>query len=42
MIVELLPEARFELVGAVAYYEDEQRGLGRRLWDGVHSLRDTG
>jgi hypothetical protein len=31
MIIEVLPEAKSELMDAVAYYEGEQRGLGRRL-----------
>lgn len=35
MIIELLPEAKSELMDAVAYYEGEQRGLGHRLWDEV-------
>ena len=35
MIVEFLPEARSELLDAVAYYERELPGLGRRLWDEI-------
>jgi len=35
MIVEFLPEARSELLDAVAYYEKESVGLGQRLWDEV-------
>ena len=35
MIVEFLPEARAELLDAVAYYESELNGLGLRLWDEV-------
>jgi toxin ParE1/3/4 len=32
MIVEFLPEAKSELLDAVAYYEGELNGLGQRLW----------
>jgi hypothetical protein len=32
MTIEVLSEARFELRDAVAYYEKQQRGLGKRLW----------
>ena len=32
MIIEVLSEARSELWDAVAYYEEQQRGLGKRLW----------
>ena len=32
MTVEVLPEARSELRDAVAYYEEQQSGLGERLW----------
>jgi hypothetical protein len=35
MIVEFLPEAKSELLDAVAYYEGELNGLGQRLWDEV-------
>jgi ParE toxin of type II toxin-antitoxin system, parDE len=35
MIVEFLPEAKSELVDAVAYYEGELSGLGQRIWDEV-------
>jgi hypothetical protein len=31
MIVEFLPEAKSELLDAVAYYEGELNGLGQRL-----------
>lgn len=33
MIVEFLPEAKSELLGAVAYYEGELNSLGQRLCD---------
>src|ERR1700730_9430720 len=36
MIVEFLPEAKSELLDAVAYYEGELNGLGQRRWDEVH------
>ena len=32
MTIEVLPEARSELQDAVAYYEEQQSGLGKRLW----------
>jgi hypothetical protein len=32
MIIAVLPEARSELRNAVAYYEEQQDGLGKRLW----------
>jgi hypothetical protein len=32
MTIEVLFEARSELVDAVAYYEEQQGGLGKRLW----------
>lgn len=32
MIVEFLPQARSELLDAIAYYEDESSGLGERFW----------
>ena len=35
MNVTFLPEARAELLDAVAYYEGELSGLGVRLWDEV-------
>jgi plasmid stabilization system protein ParE len=35
MIVRVLPEARRELRDAADYYEQEQIGLGRRLWHEV-------
>ena len=35
MNVKFLPEARAELLDAVAYYEGELSGLGLRLWDEV-------
>ena len=33
--MKLLPEARDELLEAVAYYEGEASGLGSRLWEEV-------
>jgi plasmid stabilization system protein ParE len=35
MIVEFLPQAKAELMDAVAYYERELNGLGQRFWDEV-------
>ncbi len=35
MIVEFLPQAKSELMDAVAYYEGELCGLGQRFWDEV-------
>lgn len=35
MNVKFLPEARAELLDAVAYYEGELSGLGLRLWEEV-------
>jgi toxin ParE1/3/4 len=35
MSVKFLPEARDELLEAVAYYEGEVNGLGSRLWEEV-------
>lgn len=35
MIIEFLPQARSELICAVAYYEGELSGLGQRFWDEV-------
>lgn len=35
MAVQVLFEARAELIDAVTYYEGELDGLGRRLWDEV-------
>ena len=35
MNVKFLPEARDELLEAVAYYEGEASGLGSRLWEEV-------
>jgi plasmid stabilization system protein ParE len=35
MIVEFLPQAKSELMDAVAYYEGELSGLGQRFWDEV-------
>ena len=39
MIVEFLPEAKSELLDAVAYYEGELNGLGQRLWVGLVNAR---
>jgi hypothetical protein len=33
MIVEFLPQAKSELMDAVAYYEGELSGLGQRFWN---------
>jgi len=35
MIIEFLPQAKSELVEAVAYYEGELSALGQRLWDEI-------
>lgn len=35
MNIQFLPEARGELLDAVAYYEGQLSGLGLRLWDEV-------
>jgi hypothetical protein len=35
MILELLSQAKSELLDAVAYYEGELNGLGQRFWDEV-------
>ena len=35
MIIRLVPEARIELRDAADYYEQQQAGLGRRLWQEV-------
>jgi hypothetical protein len=35
MKVEFLPQAKSELMDAVAYYEGELSGLGQRFWDEV-------
>ena len=35
MIIEFLPEAKAELLDAVAYYEGELPGLGQRFWDEI-------
>jgi hypothetical protein len=35
MIVESLPQAKSELMDAVAYYEGELSGLGQRFWEEV-------
>jgi hypothetical protein len=35
MVVEFLPQAKSELMDAVAYYEGELSGLGQRFWDEV-------
>jgi hypothetical protein len=35
MSIKLLPEARDELLEAVAYYEGEASRLGWRLWEEV-------
>jgi len=35
MTIEVLSEARSELVDAVACYEEQQSGLGKRLWTEV-------
>ena len=35
MIVTFLPQARAELLDAVAYYEGELSGLGLRLWEEI-------
>jgi len=35
MIVEFLPEAKSELLGAIEYYEDHLIGLGQRFWNEV-------
>lgn len=35
MIVEFLPQARSELLDAIAYYEGELDGLGRRFWNEI-------
>ena len=35
MIVEFLPQAKSELMDAVAYYEGELSDLGQRFWDEV-------
>jgi plasmid stabilization system protein ParE len=35
MIAEFLPQARSELLDAVAYYERELPGLGQRFWDEI-------
>ncbi len=32
MTIEVLSEARLELMDAVAYFEEQQVGLGKRLW----------
>ena len=32
MTIHVLPEARLELQDATDYYEQQQPGLGRRLW----------
>jgi hypothetical protein len=32
MTIEVLSEAKFELRDAVAYYEQQHSGLGKRLW----------
>jgi hypothetical protein len=35
MIIRVVPEARFELRDAADYYDQQQPGLGRRLWQEV-------
>jgi hypothetical protein len=35
MIIEFLPQAKSELMDAVAYYEGELSGSGQRFWDEV-------
>jgi len=35
MIIEFLPQAKSELMDAVAYYEGELSGLGQRFWEEV-------
>jgi plasmid stabilization system protein ParE len=35
MILRFLPEARHELRDSADYYEQQQTGLGRRLWQEV-------
>lgn len=35
MIIRVVPEARLELQAAADYYEKQQPGLGRRLWQEV-------
>jgi hypothetical protein len=42
MIVEVLSQARTELLDAVVYYEGELNGLGRQFWDEVDPLYGTG
>ena len=37
MKIEFLPHARSELLDAVAYYEDDLRGLGERFWREVET-----
>lgn len=32
MTIEVLPEAGFEFGDAIAYYEKQQDGLGKRFW----------
>ena len=39
--VELTSEAKGDLFDAVDYYEDKERGLGRRLRDEVASILNT-
>jgi hypothetical protein len=36
MTIKVLSEAKAELLSAVAYYEKQQGGLGKRLWVEVH------
>jgi hypothetical protein len=35
MNVAFLPLSRLELMDAVAHYESELEGLGRRFWDAI-------
>ena len=35
MTIRILPEARRELQDAADFYEQQQAGLGRRLWEEV-------
>ena len=39
--VELTSEAKDDLFDAVDYYEDKERGLGRRLRDEVATILNT-
>mgnify|MGYP001178302068 CR=1 FL=1 len=35
MTIQVLAEARLELLAGIEYYEHAQAGLGKRLWDEV-------